>query len=164
MLTLSSLRTRWAALIGSFVAVALGVGVMTAMGLGLAATLDPPARTPERFGSSPVVVAGLDRLTVEVRRGPGTARVSQKLADPHPVDERLLAELRALGLVTTAGPPPPPSVVPSPTTPSPAATRSSHGCRSASFSDTQTVTGPPPPQPVTRTTPPTRTEEPHKAP
>ncbi|MDX3582887.1 ABC transporter permease [Streptomyces europaeiscabiei] len=101
MLTLSSLRTRWAALIGSFVAVALGVGVMTAMGLGLAATLDPPARTPERFGSSPVVVAGLDRLTVEVRRGPGTARVSQKLADPHPVDERLLAELRALGPVTT---------------------------------------------------------------
>ncbi|WP_327344183.1 ABC transporter permease [Streptomyces europaeiscabiei] len=103
MLTLSSLRTRWAALIGSFVAVALGVGVMTAMGLGLAATLDPPARTPERFGSSPVVVAGLDRLTVEVRRGPGTARVSQKLADPHPVDERLLAELRALGPVTTDG-------------------------------------------------------------
>ncbi|MDX2530384.1 ABC transporter permease [Streptomyces europaeiscabiei] len=103
MLTLSSLRTRWAALIGSFVAVALGVGVMTAMGLGLAATLDPPARTPERFGSSPVVVAGVDRLTVEVRRGPGTARVSQKLADPHPVDERLLAELRALGPVTTDG-------------------------------------------------------------
>ncbi|KFF96990.1 ABC transporter permease [Streptomyces scabiei] len=103
MLTLSSLRTRWAALIGSFVAVALGVGVMTAMGLGLAATLDPPARTPERFGSSPVVVAGLDRLTVEVRRGPARARVSQKLADPHPVDERLLAELRALGPVTTDG-------------------------------------------------------------
>ncbi|WP_371578226.1 FtsX-like permease family protein [Streptomyces sp. NBC_01314] len=103
MLTLSSLRTRWAALIGSFVAVALGVGVMTAMGLGLAATLDPPARAPERFGSSPVVVAGLDRLTVEVRRGPGPARVSQRLTHPHPVDERLLAELRALGPVTTDG-------------------------------------------------------------
>ncbi|MEH0531037.1 ABC transporter permease [Streptomyces stelliscabiei] len=103
MLTLSSLRTRWAALLGSFVAVALGVGVMTAMGLGLAASLDPPARAPERFGSSPVVVAGLDRLTVEVRRGPGTARVSQRLAYPHPVDERLVAELRALGPVTTDG-------------------------------------------------------------
>ncbi|MGW1670128.1 FtsX-like permease family protein [Streptomyces sp. NPDC002324] len=103
MLTLSSLRTRWAALLGSFVAVALGVGVMTAMGLGLAATLDPPARAPERFGSSPVVVAGQDRLTVEVRRGPGTARVAQRLAYPHPVDERLVAELRALGPVTTDG-------------------------------------------------------------
>ncbi|UUU24053.1 ABC transporter permease [Streptomyces sp. DSM 40750] len=103
MLTLSSLRTRWAALVGSFVAVALGVGVMTAMGLGLAATLDPPAREPERFASSPVVVAGPDRLTVEVRRGPGTARVSQKLARPHPVDSRLLAELRELGPVATDG-------------------------------------------------------------
>ncbi|ULR52531.1 ABC transporter permease [Streptomyces deccanensis] len=101
MLTLSSLRTRWAALLGSFVAVLLGVGVMTAMGLGLAASLDPPARAPERFGSSPVVVAGLDRLTVEVRRGPGTAEVSQKLARPHPVDRELLAELRKLGPVTT---------------------------------------------------------------
>ncbi|MEI5525212.1 ABC transporter permease [Streptomyces brasiliscabiei] len=103
MLTLSSLRTRWAALVGSFVAVALGVGVMAAMGLGLAATIDPPARAPERFGSSPVVVAGLDRLTVEVRRGPGTARVSQRLARPHPVDGELLAELRRLGPVTTDG-------------------------------------------------------------
>ncbi|MFD9116820.1 FtsX-like permease family protein [Streptomyces bottropensis] len=103
MLTLSSLRTRWAALLGSFVAVALGVGVMTAMGLGLAASLDPPARAPERFGSSPVVVAGQDRLTVEVRRGPGSARVSKRLAYPHPVDERLVAELRALGPVTTDG-------------------------------------------------------------
>ncbi|MFF7393150.1 FtsX-like permease family protein [Streptomyces scabiei] len=101
MLTLSSLRTRWAALFGSFVAVMVGVGVMTAMGLGLAASLDPPARAPERFGSSPVVVAGQDRLTVEVRRGPGTARVSQKLARPQPVDKRLLAELRKLGPVTT---------------------------------------------------------------
>ncbi|SFN88793.1 putative ABC transport system permease protein [Streptomyces sp. cf124] len=101
MLTLSSLRTRWAALLGSFVAVMVGVGVMTAMGLGLAASLDPPARAPERFGSSPVVVAGLDRLTVEVRRGPGTARVSQRLARPHPVDRELLAELRKLGPVTT---------------------------------------------------------------
>ncbi|MDX2784727.1 ABC transporter permease, partial [Streptomyces caniscabiei] len=101
MLTLSSLRTRWAALLGSFVAVMVGVGVMTAMGLGLAASLDPPARAPERFGSSPVVVAGLDRLTVEVRRGPGTARVSQRLARPHPVDGELLAELRTLGPVTT---------------------------------------------------------------
>ncbi|MER6160634.1 ABC transporter permease [Streptomyces sp. NPDC001868] len=103
MLTPASLRTRWAALLGAFVAVALGVGVMTAMGLGLAASLDPPARAPERFGSSPVVVAGPDSLTVEVRRGPGTTRVSKKLAHPHPVDKRLLAELRKLGPVTTDG-------------------------------------------------------------
>ncbi|MGW0711085.1 FtsX-like permease family protein [Streptomyces sp. NPDC002643] len=101
MLTLSSLRTRWAALLGAFVAVALGVGVMTAMGLGLAASLDPPARAPERFPSSPVVVAGIDTLTVEVERGSGTTLVSKKLARPHPVDAGLIAELRELGPVRT---------------------------------------------------------------
>ncbi|MCL6737851.1 ABC transporter permease [Streptomyces neyagawaensis] len=101
MLSLASLRARWAALVGSFVAVALGVGVVAVMGLGVAATLDPPGREPERFASSPVVVAGIDTLTVEVERGSGTARVSKKLARPHPVDERLLAQLRKLGPVRT---------------------------------------------------------------
>ncbi|MPY63201.1 ABC transporter permease, partial [Streptomyces spongiae] len=95
----SSLRTRWASLLGSFVAVALGVGVMAAMGLGLAETFDAPEREPQRFASSPVVVMGRDTLTVEVRRGPGTAHVTKKLAHPHPVDEHLLAELRELGRV-----------------------------------------------------------------
>ncbi|SPF04483.1 ABC transporter permease [Streptomyces sp. MA5143a] len=103
MLSLASLRARWAALVGSFVAVALGVGVVAVMGLGVAATLDPPVREPERFASSPVVVAGIDTLTVEVERGSGTARVSKKLARPHPVDDRLLAELRKLGPVRTDG-------------------------------------------------------------
>ncbi|MGW0824366.1 FtsX-like permease family protein [Streptomyces sp. NPDC002845] len=102
-LILSSLRTRWASLLGSFVSVALGVGVMTTMGLGLAATLDQPLREPQRFTSSPVVVAGRDTLTVEVRRGPSTAHVSHKLAHPHPVDDRLLADLRELGQVRTDG-------------------------------------------------------------
>ncbi|MEV7340420.1 FtsX-like permease family protein [Streptomyces sp. NPDC093544] len=103
MLTLSSLRIRWASLLGSFVAVALGVAVMTAMGLGLAASLDAPAREPERFASSPVVVMGQDTLTVEVRRGPGTALVSKKLAHPHPVDSELIDELRELGHVQVEG-------------------------------------------------------------
>ncbi|MDG5801141.1 ABC transporter permease [Streptomyces ossamyceticus] len=103
MLSLASLRARWAALVGSFVAVTLGVGVVAVMGLGVAATLDPPVREPERFASSPVVVAGIDTLTVEVERGSGTARVSKKLARPHPVDERLLTELRKLGPVRTDG-------------------------------------------------------------
>lgn len=103
MLTLASLRTRWASLLGSFVAVALGVAVMTAMGLGLAASLDAPSRAPERFASSPVVVMGRDTLSVEVRRGPDTAQVSKKLAHPHPVDSELIAELRELGQVRVDG-------------------------------------------------------------
>ncbi|MFI1728601.1 FtsX-like permease family protein [Streptomyces acidicola] len=100
---LSSLRTRWASLLGSFVAVALGVGVMAAMGLGLAETFDAPEREPRRFASSPVVVMGRDTLTVEVRRGPESAHVTKKLAHPHPVDARLLAELRELGRVRMDG-------------------------------------------------------------
>ncbi|MFD6493593.1 hypothetical protein [Streptomyces sp. NPDC060188] len=52
--SLRSLRTRWPSFLGCFGAVALGVAVMTAMGLGLAAARTavavrsqaPPRRTP----------------------------------------------------------------------------------------------------------------------
>ncbi|MFE9395164.1 FtsX-like permease family protein [Streptomyces flavidovirens] len=105
MVVLSTLRSRWATLAGSFVALAIGVSLIAVMGLGLASTFDPPERAPERFASSPVVVMGTDTLTVEVERGPGTARVSKKLEHPHPVDARLVRELRALGpvVVDTGG-------------------------------------------------------------
>ncbi|SCF57019.1 FtsX-like permease family protein [Streptomyces sp. Ncost-T10-10d] len=97
---LATLRTRWTTLIGTFVALALGVGLVAAMGLGLASTFDAPDRAPQRFAGSPVVVMGDDTLTVEVRRGPSTAKVSRRLAHPHPVDIALLRDLRALGQVT----------------------------------------------------------------
>ncbi|MFJ5709861.1 FtsX-like permease family protein [Streptomyces sp. NPDC093105] len=94
------LRARWASFLGGFLALALGVGLLTATGLGLAAALDPPAHAPERFASSPVVVLGQDRLTVEVRRGPGTALASKPLDRPQPVDTDLLRELRARWTLT----------------------------------------------------------------
>ncbi|MGW2015451.1 FtsX-like permease family protein [Streptomyces sp. NPDC001927] len=102
---LSGLRARWAAFLGSFVALALGVGLLATMGLGLFATFDAPERAPQRFAAAPVVVKGRDAVTVEVRRGPGTATVSQKLDRPQPVDIELLAELKARWTVTTAGGP-----------------------------------------------------------
>lgn len=107
MLTVAfaTLRTRWATFVASFVALALGVGLLTAMGLGLASTLDAPRRPPERFASSPVVVMGQNRLTVEVRRGPRTSEVSKPLAHPHPVDSGLVDELRELGPVVLSGGP-----------------------------------------------------------
>ncbi|QGV82649.1 ABC transporter permease [Streptomyces ficellus] len=67
------------------------------MGLGLASTFDAPERAPKRFAASPVVVIGTDTLTV--------GRVTHRLFHPHPVDARLLAELRALGPVATDGRP-----------------------------------------------------------
>ncbi|MGW0468825.1 FtsX-like permease family protein [Streptomyces sp. NPDC003027] len=102
---LSGLRARWAAFLGSFVALALGVGLLTTMGLGLSATFDAPERTPQRFASAPVVVKGRDAVTVDVRRGPATVSVSKKLDRPQPVDTELLRELEAHWRVTTAGGP-----------------------------------------------------------
>ncbi|MFD7323680.1 FtsX-like permease family protein [Streptomyces sp. NPDC059875] len=102
---LSGLRARWAAFLGSFVALALGVGLLTVMGLGLASTFDAPERQPQRFASAPVVVKGKDAVTVDVRRGPDTASVSRRLDRPQPVDTELLRELKARWTVTTAGGP-----------------------------------------------------------
>ncbi|MFF2410625.1 FtsX-like permease family protein [Streptomyces sp. NPDC058092] len=100
IVALATLRTRWTTLIGAFVALALGVGLIAVMGLGLASTLGAPERAPQRFAGAPVVVMGDDTLTVGVRRGPSTDRVSRRLAHPHPVDIELLRDLRELGPVT----------------------------------------------------------------
>ncbi|MEV0121308.1 ABC transporter permease [Streptomyces sp. NPDC050703] len=97
MIFLASLRARWTSLLGAFVAVGLGVGLVASMGLGLDASLRAPVREPARFAGSDVVVMGRDTLTVPVRRGPDTAHVSKPLAHPHPVDSGLLRELRRLG-------------------------------------------------------------------
>ncbi|MFE6713608.1 FtsX-like permease family protein [Streptomyces sp. NPDC057695] len=98
---LSGLRARRASFLGGFLALALGVGLLVTMGLGLSATFHPPERPPQRFASSPVVVQGQDRLTLDVRRGPGTASVAHRLDRPQPVDRELLRELRARWTVTT---------------------------------------------------------------
>ncbi|MEU6765377.1 ABC transporter permease [Streptomyces sp. NPDC046853] len=99
----ASLRTRWAGLLGAFVAVALGVALVAAMGLGLASTFSAPERDPARFAGSPVVVMGQNTLTVPVKRGPNTAHVTKPLAHPHPVDIELLRDLRRLGPVQLDG-------------------------------------------------------------
>lgn len=102
---LAGLRARWASFLGGFLALGLGVGLLVVMGLGLAATAHAPERAPQRFASSPVVVQGQDRLSAEVRRGPGTAVADLPLDRPQPVDTELLRELRARWTVTAAGGP-----------------------------------------------------------
>ncbi|MFF5975348.1 FtsX-like permease family protein [Streptomyces sp. NPDC012769] len=99
---LAGMRARWASFVGGFTALALGVGLVAVMGLGLSATLNAPERAPVRFASAPVVVQGQDRLAVEVRRGPETAIATAPLDRPQPVDGELLRELRARWPVTTA--------------------------------------------------------------
>ncbi|WP_314241596.1 ABC transporter permease [Streptomyces kutzneri] len=95
-IALRTARDRWSTFVGSFVALALGVGLIATMGLGLAATLDAPQRLPERFAQAPVVVKGDDVLRVPVPGGERTGR----LAHPRPVTPELARRLAALGPAT----------------------------------------------------------------
>jgi putative ABC transport system permease protein len=91
-----TLRTRWTAFTGAFVALALGVALLAVMGLALASAADAPRRAPERFAAAPVVVRGQDTLSVST---PSGVR-GKPLAHPRPVPDRTVAALRALGPVT----------------------------------------------------------------
>ncbi|MFG3272249.1 FtsX-like permease family protein [Streptomyces luteogriseus] len=93
--TLRTLRIRWAGFTGSFVALCLGVALLTVMGLALASTADAPLRGPERFAAAPVVVKGQDTLRVPTPVGDRES----PLAHPRPVPAALVARLRALGPV-----------------------------------------------------------------
>lgn len=93
MLALSGMRTRWIIFVGSFVALALGVGLIAATGLALAATFDAPERGPERFAAAPVVVRAADHLRVDTPTGTRT----KPLDHPGPVGPRTADRLAALG-------------------------------------------------------------------
>ncbi|MGC5401066.1 FtsX-like permease family protein [Streptomyces sp. DT20] len=92
-LVLRGIRNRWVTFAGSFVALALGVGIVATTGLALAATFDAPHRGPERFAAAPVLVRGEDRLRVDTPIGVRT----RALTDPRPVPAELAAELARLG-------------------------------------------------------------------
>ncbi len=92
---LRTLRTRWVTFVGSFVALASGVALLTVTGLALASSLDAPHRAPERFAAAPVVVRGQDTLRVATPIGDRT----QPLAGPRPVPAPVVARLVRLGEV-----------------------------------------------------------------
>ncbi|WP_435615828.1 FtsX-like permease family protein [Streptomyces coelicoflavus] len=92
---LHTLRARWPAFIGSFIALSLGAALLTVTGLALASSLDAPKRAPERFAAAPVVVRGQDTLRVHTPSGERT----KELARPRPVPDALTARLKDLGPV-----------------------------------------------------------------
>lgn len=92
-LTFQGMRARWVTFTGSFVALALGVGLIAATGLALAATFHAPHRGPERFAAAPVVVRASDTLRVSTPIGERT----QRLAGPQAVPDSVAAELARLG-------------------------------------------------------------------
>ncbi|MGW7254643.1 FtsX-like permease family protein [Streptomyces sp. NPDC054834] len=94
-LALNTVRTRWATFTGGFIALFLGVTLLTVTGLTLAASLDAPHRAPERFAAAPVVVKGADTLRVAT---PAGERV-RKLARTRPVPAPVVTRLRRLGTV-----------------------------------------------------------------
>ncbi|CAM5555580.1 hypothetical protein [Streptomyces afghaniensis 772] [Streptomyces afghaniensis] len=95
--TLRTLRTRWATFTGSFVALSLGVALLTVTGLALASSATAPERAPERFAAAPVVVKAQDTLRVPTPSGDRTSR----LAHPRPLPATTVAKLRKLGPVVT---------------------------------------------------------------
>ncbi|MGW6718806.1 FtsX-like permease family protein [Streptomyces sp. NPDC054995] len=92
-LALQGMRTRWVTFIGSFVALALGVGLIATTGLALAATFSAPDRGPERFVKAPVVVKTSDLVRADTPIGERT----QTITDPAPVPAAVTAKLAALG-------------------------------------------------------------------
>ncbi|WP_405759768.1 ABC transporter permease [Streptomyces sp. NBC_01420] len=92
-LVLQGIRTRWVTLAGSFLALALGVGIIATTGLALAATFAGPDRAPERFAAAQVVVRGADQVRVRTPIGVRT----QKLTDPRPVPAEVAERLAGLG-------------------------------------------------------------------
>ncbi|MFD6200627.1 FtsX-like permease family protein [Streptomyces rubiginosohelvolus] len=93
MLALRGIRLRWVTFVGSFLALALGVGLIAATGLALAATFDAPERGPERFAAAPVVVRADGLLRVATPTGTRTAPVDRT----GPVPAGLAAQLASLG-------------------------------------------------------------------
>ncbi|MET8214726.1 FtsX-like permease family protein [Streptomyces hirsutus] len=92
---LRTLRTRRVTFLGSFVALSLGVALLTVTGLALASSLDAPDRAPERFAAAAVVVRGQDTLRVPTPIGDRT----QELAQPRAVPAGTVSKLEKLGRV-----------------------------------------------------------------
>ncbi|GAA4573237.1 ABC transporter permease [Planotetraspora kaengkrachanensis] len=88
-IALTTLRTRLTSFVGTFVALALGAGLIAAMGQVLDTTVGSPDRGPQRYAAAPVVVVADDRLVVDTWRGPQSA----PLAEPRGVPADLAATL-----------------------------------------------------------------------
>ncbi|GAB7045420.1 ABC transporter permease [Catenuloplanes indicus] len=92
IVALQTLRSRWAGFLGTFVALALGVALLTATGLVLNATVSAPARAPQRYAAVPTVVTGYDQLRVETTNGVD----SQPLGVPSGVPAEVIDGVRRL--------------------------------------------------------------------
>ncbi|MFI2612898.1 FtsX-like permease family protein [Kitasatospora sp. NPDC018619] len=63
-IALDTLRTRWAGFVGTFVGLALGVGLLAAVGIAMTGALNGHAGAPLRYAAAPVVVSPATELDV----------------------------------------------------------------------------------------------------
>ncbi|GIG70206.1 ABC transporter permease [Phytomonospora endophytica] len=90
------LRSRWMTFAATFLALALGVGLVAAMGQVLTGTFSAPERAPVRYANAPVVVRALAELSVETSHDTETT----PLPGEHALSAGLLDRLATLGAVT----------------------------------------------------------------
>lgn len=95
-LSLSTLRFRASTFVSTFLALALGVALVTAMGLVLAATFDRPEVAPKRYANARAVVVPTGELRVPMPDGDVE---TAPLAAPPGIPRGLPGELAAAGEV-----------------------------------------------------------------
>ncbi|MEU5945304.1 FtsX-like permease family protein [Micromonospora sp. NPDC047465] len=98
MLTLSlqTLKARWTTFVGSFLALALGVCLLTITGLSLAATLGRDQAT-DWYANADLVVTGSDTVTVTYGAGDAAVQETTTTADAAPVPADIPARIAAMG-------------------------------------------------------------------
>lgn len=97
---MQTLRARWAGFVGVFVALALGVGLLTVTGLSIAATIRAE-RSPVWFTGAAVVAVPSDTITVRVGEGDGSFETSNTVGERPGIPAAAVARLAALpGAVT----------------------------------------------------------------
>ena len=91
-----TVRARWASLAGSFIAVALGVALLTSMALIMASTVGAP-RQPRWFTRPEVVVAGANSVSITTGSGDNQETSSQTTDEARAVPAALARRLAGLG-------------------------------------------------------------------
>ncbi|MCW3816826.1 ABC transporter permease [Micromonospora sp. DR5-3] len=94
-LAVRTLVTRWVTLVSTFIALAVGVGLVGATGQVIGGTLTAPPRPAQRYAAAPAVVSPVDELRVTTVNGPA----ARPLAEPRGLPAELVARLGALGPV-----------------------------------------------------------------
>jgi putative ABC transport system permease protein len=90
---ISTLRARWIAFAGAFLALAAGVAIVVPMLLTLAAALTTRFPGPQRFALAPVVVSSHDSVVFSYEG----ARLSMPLGRPAPLPRVLVSRLSSVG-------------------------------------------------------------------